>query len=96
TSLWQLYLLEHGIAADGSVDSSLDRNDSRETFFDCKVANKCIPRAIMVDLEPSVIDQVRSDHRGLFRPNQLVSGKEDAANNFARGRLTTGLQVIET
>lgn len=95
TSLWQLYLLEHGIAADGSYDSNIERDDNLGTFFDCNVPNKCIPRALMVDLEPTVMDEVRRDYKGLFRPNQLISAKEDAANNFARGRLTTGLQVIE-
>lgn len=48
-----------------------------------------MPRAIFVDLEPTVIDEVRSGtYRQLFHPEQLISGKEDAANNFARGHYT--------
>jgi len=40
-----------------------------------------VPRALYLDLEPSVIDEVRSgDYRGLYHPEQLISGKEDAAN----------------
>ena len=39
----------------------------------------------MVDLEPTVVDEVRTGtYRQLFHPEQLISGKEDAANNFAR------------
>lgn len=42
-----------------------------------------------LDLEPTVIDEVRTGtYRQLFHPEQLVSGKEDAANNFARGHYT--------
>lgn len=48
-----------------------------------------MPRAIFVDLEPTVIDEVRTGtYRQLFHPEQLISGKEDAANNFARGHYT--------
>lgn len=48
-----------------------------------------MPRAVFVDLEPTVIDEVRSGpYRQLFHPEQLISGKEDAANNFARGHYT--------
>src|SRR5690606_34362287 len=31
----------------------------------------------------------------LFNPEYLVSGKEDAANNFARGRYTVGRDMID-
>ena len=45
----------------------------------------------MVDLEPTVVDEVRTGtYRQLFHPEQLISGKEDAANNFARGHYTIG------
>ena len=38
--------------------------------------------------EPTVVDEVRTGtYRQLFHPEQLISGKEDAANNFARGHL---------
>ena len=45
----------------------------------------------MVDLEPTVVDEVRTGtYRQLFHPEQLISGKEDAANNFARPDLFLG------
>jgi hypothetical protein len=44
---------------------------------------------VFLDLEPTVIDEVRTGpYRQLFHPEQLISGKEDAANNFARGHYT--------
>jgi hypothetical protein len=50
-----------------------------------------VPRCVMVDLEPTVVDEVRTGtYRQLFHPEQLISGKEDAANNFARGTTRSG------
>ncbi|OBS71258.1 hypothetical protein A6R68_00201, partial [Neotoma lepida] len=34
-------------------------------------------------------------YHSLFHPEQLVNGKEDAANNFARGRYSVGSEAIE-
>ena len=34
-------------------------------------------------------------HRQLFHPEQLVTGKEDAANNYARGHYTVGKELID-
>lgn len=64
-------------------------NDSFNTFFSETGSGKHVPRAVFVDLEPTVVDEVRSGaYRQLFHPEQLISGKEDAANNFARGHYT--------
>ena len=59
-------------------------------------AGKHIPRAVFVDLEPTVVDEVRTGaYRQLFHPEQLITGKEDAANNYARGHYTIGKEQIE-
>ena len=40
-----------------------------------------------------VVDEVRTGtYRQLFHPEQLISGKEDAANNFARGLVHIGMR----
>ena len=31
----------------------------------------------------------------MFHPEQLITGKEDAANNYARGHYTIGKEQIE-
>jgi len=70
-------------------------NDSFNTFFSETGAGKHVPRTVFVDLEPSVIDQIRTGtYRQLFHPEQLISGKEDAANNYARGHYTVGKGII--
>lgn len=64
--------------------------DAFNTFFSETGAGKHVPRAVFLDLEPTVIDEVRTGtYRQLFHPEQLISGKEDAANNFARGHYTS-------
>ncbi|KAI3962527.1 hypothetical protein MKW92_035964 [Papaver armeniacum] len=66
-------------------------DDAFNTFFS-ETGAESVPRAIFVDLEPTVIDEVRTGtYRQLFHPEQLISGKEDAANNFGRGHYTSFL-----
>mmetsp|Transcript_56890 Transcript_56890/g.51179 ORF Transcript_56890/g.51179 Transcript_56890/m.51179 type:complete len:454 (-) Transcript_56890:291-1652(-) len=96
---WELYCLEHGIQPDGQMPSDKTiggGDDSFNTFFSETGAGKHVPRTVMVDLEPTVIDEVRTGtYRQLFHPEQLISGKEDAANNFARGHYTVGKEMID-
>eukprot|EP00439_Symbiodinium_sp_Y106_P075836 s980_g15.t1 len=70
--------------------------DAFNTFFSETGAGKHVPRCVMVDLEPTVVDEVRTGtYRQLFHPEQLISGKEDAANNFARGHYTIGKEIVD-
>ena len=55
---WELYCLEHGIQPDGQMPSDLtvgEGIDSFNTFFSETGTGKHVPRALFVDLEPSVI-----------------------------------------
>uniref|UniRef100_A0A673ZIR3 Tubulin alpha 4b n=1 Tax=Salmo trutta TaxID=8032 RepID=A0A673ZIR3_SALTR len=82
---WELYCLEHGIQPDGQMPSDKTiggGDDSFNTFFSETGAGKHVPRAVFVDLEP--LSLVRTGtYRQLFHPEQLITGKEDAANNYA-------------
>ncbi|KAK3924941.1 Tubulin alpha-1C chain [Frankliniella fusca] len=92
---WELYCLEHGIAADGTMPTA-KVDDSFKTFFRETGTGKHVPRAILVDLEPTVIDEVRSGpYKHLYHPEQMLTGKEDAANNYARGHYTVGKEMID-
>ena len=75
---WELYCLEHGIQPDGQMPSDKTiggGDDAFNTFFSETGAGKYVPRAVMVDLEPTVIDEVRTGtYRQLFHPEQLISG----------------------
>lgn len=89
---WELYCLEHGIDPSGIMSSDLSHgvaDDSFNTFFSETSSGKHVPRAVYVDLEPSVCDQVRAGpYKDLYHPEQIINGKEDAANNYARGHYT--------
>jgi tubulin alpha len=47
-------------------------------------------------LEEVFVDEVRTGtYRQLFHPEQLITGKEDAANNYARGHYTIGKEIVD-
>ncbi|KAL2730722.1 Tubulin alpha-1 chain [Vespula squamosa] len=96
---WELYCLEHGIQPDGQMPSDKTiggGDDSFNTFFSETGAGKHVPRAVFIDLEPTVVDEVRTGtYRQLFHPEQLITGKEDAANNYARGHYTIGKEIVD-
>ena len=73
----------------------LDNN--YQTFFsESSKTDKYVPRAMFVDLEPNVIDDCQSGlYKDLYHPSQMIKGKEDAANNYARGHYTVGKEIID-
>jgi tubulin alpha len=47
-------------------------------------------------LIPLLLDEVRTgNYRQLFHPEQLITGKEDAANNYSRGHYSIGKEMID-
>ncbi|KAM6306715.1 tubulin alpha-1C chain-like [Podargus strigoides] len=99
-SCWELYCLEHGTEPDSIISSnasSEQADSSFGTFFSETGSGKYVPRAIFVDLEPTVIDEIRSGtYHMFFHPKQLISGKDAAANNYAWGHYTIGKKIIDS
>ena len=61
---WELYCLEHGIQPDGQMPSDKTiggGDDSFNTFFSETGAGKHVPRAVFVDLEPTVIGKLEQN-----------------------------------
>ena len=55
---WELYCLEHGIQPDGLMPSDKTiggGDDSFNTFFSETSSGKHVPRAVFIDLEPTVV-----------------------------------------
>ena len=55
---WELYCLEHGIQPDGQMPSDKTiggGDDSFNTFFNETASGKHVPRAVFIDLEPTVV-----------------------------------------
>merc|ERR1712142_1070911 len=86
---------EHKIGKDGKLTEEA-ADMYFKTFFEETNAGQFVPRNIYVDLEPSVVDDVRTGERAqMFHPEFLLNGKEDAANNFARGHYTVGKEILD-
>ncbi|XP_029096485.1 tubulin alpha-1C chain-like [Monodon monoceros] len=96
---WELYCLEHGIQPDDQMPSDKTIGgavDSFNTFFSETGAGKHVPREAFVDLEPTITDEVHTGtYHQLFHPKQIVTGKEDAANNYFHGHYTIGKEIID-
>lgn len=97
STTWELYCLEHGIKKNGALDDTRIGDDDNcfHTFFAESQSGQYVPRAILVDTEPTVIDEIRNgEFRDLFHPSQMINSKEDAANNFARGYHSIGREIL--
>ena len=78
---WELYCLEHGIQPDGQMPSDKTiggGDDAFNTFFSETGSGKHVPRCVFVDLEPTVVDEVRTGtyrqlyHRQLYCQSELL------------------------
>jgi len=100
-SVWRQYSAEHSIKADGTlwVDPNKEAKEKDKyftTFYEETGTGQYVPRNITVDLEPTVVDDVRAGiFAQMFHPEFLINGKEDAANNFARGHYTVGKEILD-
>eukprot|EP00253_Pinus_taeda_P001778 PITA_01778 len=72
-------------------------NYAFNTFFSETRVGKHVPRAVFLYFEPTVIDEVQTDtYRQIFHLEQLISGKEDVANNLSRVHITlVSTSVVE-
>jgi len=98
-AVWNQYCTEHLIKPDGTRDEDTNKDDSSTyftTFYEETGTGQYVPRNITVDLEPTVVDDVRTGPMSqMFHPEFLLNGKEDAANNFARGHYTVGKEILD-
>ncbi|KXN69104.1 tubulin gamma chain [Conidiobolus coronatus NRRL 28638] len=92
---WSQLCAEHGIGADGRLqpfaidNQALDRKD---VFFYQADDEHYIPRSILIDLEPGVIDVIKNGSYGnLFNPENIFTSKDGSgagnlwAEGYARG-----------
>jgi len=96
-AVWKQYCSEHSIKTDGTLEADAkDESKYFTTFFEETGTGQYVPRNITVDLEPTVVDDVRAgNYSQMFHPEFLLNGKEDAANNFARGHYTVGKEILD-
>jgi len=98
TKFWEVVSEEHGIESDGLYKGNSDLQLERiSVYYNEAGANKYVPRAVLVDLEPGTMNSVRSGPLGgLFRPDNLVFGQSGAGNNWAKGHYTEGAELVDS
>ncbi|XP_053993226.1 tubulin gamma chain-like [Hylaeus volcanicus] len=86
---WKQLCLEHGIGTDGFLrEQNKSTEDRKDVFFYQADDEQYIPRAILFDLEPRVVNMIKASEYGrLYNPENLFISKEGggAGNNWASG-----------
>lgn len=57
-AVWELYCAEHAVSGDGTLFETPHEQEWTETFFNLSETGRYVPRAIFIDLEPSVIGKL--------------------------------------
>jgi len=107
SSCWELYCLEHGIQPNGmpvasSSSSSSTSNGSskkeddrsvegRQTFFSETSGGKLVPRALFVDMEPLVLNEIRKGKTYFYSRCCASALFESKVNNLSFSSLLSPL-----
>lgn len=86
---WQRLCAEHGINKEGILEEwATEGGDRKDVFFYQADDEHYIPRAILIDLEPRVINNIlTSSYANLYNPENIFVSKDGggAGNNWAQG-----------
>lgn len=86
---WKQLCAEHGISAEGMLeDFATDGTDRKDVFFYQADDEHYIPRSVLLDLEPRVIDSImQSPYANLYNPENIYTSKDGggAGNNWGHG-----------
>ena len=56
-----------------------------------------VPRAILVDLDPTSLDDIKNSGFGsLYNPDNFIQGEAGAGNNYAKAHYEQGPAIIDT
>jgi len=98
---WKQLCTEHGIRQDGILQSfaadEKEQTDRKDVFFYQADDDHYIPRSVLVDLEPRVINNIKtSQYSNLFNPENIYLSEHGggAGNNWASG-YHSGEQIHE-
>ena len=89
SEFWKQIAAEHGISPDGILqECALESNDRKDVFFYQADDEHYIPRALLIDLEPRVINSImNSEYRNLYNQENIFMASHGggAGNNWASG-----------
>jgi len=98
TKFWEVISEEHGLDKSGFYKGDSDLQLERIGVYYSEASDgKYVPRSILVDLEPGVLDGIKAGPMGsLFRPDNYVNAQSGAGNNWAKGHYTEGAELVES
>mmetsp|Transcript_120124 Transcript_120124/g.339946 ORF Transcript_120124/g.339946 Transcript_120124/m.339946 type:complete len:467 (-) Transcript_120124:115-1515(-) len=86
---WKLLCAEHGINQRGLLEDFATAGDDRKDVFFYQADDEhYIPRALLIDMEPRVINGIQSsEYADLYNPENIFISKDGggAGNNWAKG-----------
>ncbi|KAF2669886.1 tubulin-domain-containing protein [Microthyrium microscopicum] len=89
SQFWQQLCQEHGISQDGNLeDFATEGGDRKDVFFYQSDDTRYIPRAILLDLEPRVLNAIQTGpYKNIYNPENFFIHKSGtgAGNNWAAG-----------
>jgi len=94
---WEVISGEHGIDPTGKYCGDNENQlENINVFYNEANGGRYVPRAVCVDLEPGVIDTIRSGPYGaIYRPDNFVFGQSGAGNSWAKGHYTEGAELVD-
>jgi tubulin gamma len=93
TEFWKHLCAEHGVSEDGTplemptnMSGGAQSVDRKDVFFYEADDEHYVPRALLLDLEPSVVRHVQQSRYGrLYNSENMFTMQSGAGNNWARG-----------
>ncbi|RSL89402.1 Tubulin gamma chain [Fusarium oligoseptatum] len=77
SQFWQQLCQEHGISQDGNLeDFATEGGDRKDVFYYQSDDTRYIPRAILIDLEPRVLNGIQTGpYRNIYNPENFLRGQ---------------------
>jgi tubulin beta len=93
---WEMMCGEHGLSETGEyIGNSQVQLERIGVYFHHVGGKKYVPRSIMIDLEPGVIDSIKATPYGkLYQPSSFITENSGAGNNWAIGNRTSGAESV--
>jgi len=102
SNFWESLSQEHGLNLTGQYVEEMHpgekqiRLERSSVYYTQAKDDKYVPRAILVDLEPGVLNEIRSGILGnMFRPDNMIHANSSAGNNWAKGHYTEGSELVD-
>ena len=87
---WKQLCLEHGISREGILEEYATNGDDRKDVFFYQADDEhYIPRAVLIDLEPRVINSIQNGlYSNLYNPENFFMSNHGggAGNNWGKGK----------